>query len=563
MLATRMWFATAHRVVFLFALLAMAAPASAGPPKAAIASAHPLATAAGMAVLDAGGNAFDAAIAVAATLAVVEPYGSGLGGGGFFLLHDERSGKDVVLDAREMAPAQSVPEMFQNKKGEVVRDWATNGPLAAGIPGIPAALAELAARYGLLALSESLKPAIGFARDGFPVDDHYRRVTRQRIEVLRRFTDSSQTFLFKGDVPALGTMIRQQELAVTLERLAQQGHDGFYAGEFAQRLVDAVTEAGGIWSREDLAKYRVIERAPLIGNFRGARIVTVPPPSAGGVALIAMLNMLDAGGYAASAGAMRDHLIVEVMRRAFRDRAQFLGDPDFVSVPVTELTSMDHAKKLIAGFDRSRATPSNTLGPISPPPNQGENTTHFSILDREGNRVSATLSINLAFGSGYMVPGTGILLNNEMDDFSSAPGTANAYGLIGSTANAIAPGKRPLSSMAPTFIEYNDRVAILGTPGGSRIPGMVLTTLLSVLDADELAQALAAPRFHHQYLPDAVETEPEYFGSDRARQLRARNHIVTSTGRNYGNVQIVVWEKTSGRVMAASDPRGGGSAQTK
>lgn len=563
MLATRMWFATAHRVVFLCVLLAMAASASAGPPKAAIASAHPLATAAGMAVLDAGGNAFDAAIAVAATLAVVEPYASGLGGGGFFLLHDERSGKDVVLDAREMAPAQSVPEMFQNKKGEVVRDWATNGPLAAGIPGIPAALAELAARYGQLALSESLKPAIGFARDGFPVDDHYRQVTRQRIEVLRRFTDSSQTFLFKGDVPALGTMIRQQELAVTLERLTQQGHDGFYAGEFAQRLVDAVTEAGGIWSREDLAKYRVIERAPLIGNFRGARIVTVPPPSAGGVALIAMLNMLDAGGYAASAGAVRDHLIVEVMRRAFRDRAQFLGDPDFVSVPVTELTSMDHARKLIAGFDRSRATPSNTLGPISPPPNQGENTTHFSILDREGNRVSATLSINLAFGSGYMVPGTGILLNNEMDDFSSAPGTANAYGLIGSTANAIAPGKRPLSSMTPTFIEYNDRVAILGTPGGSRIPGMMLTTLLSVLDADELAQALAAPRFHHQYLPDAVETEPEYFGSDRARQLRARNHIVTSTGRNYGNVQIVVWEKTAGRVMAASDPRGGGSAQTK
>lgn len=266
MLATRMWFATAHRVVFLFVLLAMAAPASAGPPKAAIASAHPLATAAGMAVLDAGGNAFDAAIAVAATLAVVEPYASGLGGGGFFLLHDERSGKDVVLDAREMAPTQSVPEMFQNKKGEVVRDWATNGPLAAGIPGIPAALAELAARYGQLALSESLKPAIGFARDGFPVDDHYRRVTRQRIEVLRRFTDSSQTFLFKGDVPALGTMIRQQELAVTLERLTQQGHDGFYAGEFAQRLVDAVTEAGGIWSREDLAKYRVIERAPLIGT---------------------------------------------------------------------------------------------------------------------------------------------------------------------------------------------------------------------------------------------------------------------------------------------------------
>lgn len=560
---TRTWFAPARSLAVFLTLIVASATFAAGPPKAAIATAHPLATAAGMEVLDAGGNAFDAAIAVSATLAVVEPYASGLGGGGFYLLHDERSGREVVVDARETAPGQSVPEMFQNNKGEVVRDWATNGPLAAAIPGIPAALVHLAAKYGQLSLAESLKPAIRLARDGFPADDRYRQVARQRIEVLRRFADTSQTFLFKGDVPTLGTLIRQPDLAATLEILTHQGHDGFYSGPFAQRLVDAVSEAGGIWALEDLANYRVIEREPLVSNYRGARVVTVPPPSGGGTALIAMLNMLDAGGYANNAGAIRDHLVVEAMRRAFYDRAKFLGDPAFVSVPVAELTSMEHAKSLMANVDRSRATPSSALGTPAASPKQGDNTSHFSIIDRNGSRVSATLSINLAFGSGYMVPGTGMLLNNEMDDFSGAPGAANAYGLVGSDANAIAPGKRPLSSMTPTFVEYNDRVAILGSPGGSRIPGMVLTTLLALLDAVDPVKALAEPRFHHQYLPDIVDAEPEYFGSDRARQLRARNHVVTSTGRNYGNVQVVVWDKTSGRVVAASDPRGIGSAQTK
>ncbi|MFZ5757090.1 MAG: gamma-glutamyltransferase [Pseudomonadota bacterium] len=556
MSTTRMWSASL-RTTLAF-LLFLAAAAHAGPPKAAIASAHPLASGAGMEVLAAGGNAFDAAVAVSATLAVVEPYGSGLGGGGFFLLRDERSGKEVVIDAREIAPAQAMPEMFQDRKGEVVRDWATNGPLAAAIPGVPAALVHLSKNYGRLPLADSLKPAIRIARDGFPVDERYRQMARQRLEVLRRFADTSRTFLFKGDVPALGTMIRQPELAATLELLGKEGHDGFYRGPFAQRLIDAVSEAGGIWLPDDLANYRVLERAPLVAHHRGARIVTVPPPSAGGIALIDMLNILDAAGYASASGTVRDHLVIEAMRRAFRDRALHLGDPDFVVVPVAELVSMEHARQQASSIDRLKATASESLGKAVAPGNQGTQTTHLSILDQAGNRVAATLSINLAFGSGFTVPGTGVLLNNEMDDFSTGTGTANAYGLTGSPANAIMPGKRPLSSMTPTFVEFNDRVAILGSPGGSRIPGMVLATTLALLDAKDPVAALAAPRFHHQYLPDVVEAEPEYFGSNAARELRARGHVIRSTGRNYGNVQLVLWEKTSGRVTAASDARGVG-----
>ncbi len=573
MLAIRTWVTTAQHhcarlivfpcVVFFTTTVFTATVLAAQPPKAAIATAHPLATTAGIEMLDAGGNAFDAAVAVAAALAVVEPYASGLGGGGFFLLHDEHSNRDVVIDARETAPLAAVPEMFQNNKGEVVRDWTTNGPLTAGIPGLPAALVHIAARHGQLPLAESLKPAIRLARAGFPVDERYRHMARQRLDALRRFANSSSTFLTKGDVPALGTLIRQPDLAASLEHLVNEGHDGFYAGKFAAQLINGVADAGGIWTLEDLAKYRIIERAPLSANYRGARIVTVPPPSAGGVALITMLNMLEAASYGAATPPARNHLVVESMRRAFRDRALYLGDPDFVSVPVARLLSITHARKLIADIDTSRATPSAALGAAAILPSSGDHTTHFSILDRNGNHVAATLSINLAFGSGFMIPGTGILLNNEMDDFSAAPGVANAWGLIGSNANAIAPGKRPLSSMTPTFVEYNNRIAILGSPGGSRIPGMVLTTLLSLFDAQDVQTALAAPRFHHQYLPDVIEAEPEFFGNDAARKLRARGHVITSTGRNYGNVQIVLWDKTDGWVTATSDPRGGGSAQTK
>ncbi len=556
--------AALRAATFSSLLLASLATAAGGPPKAAIASAHPLATAAGMEVLAAGGNAFDAAIAVTAALGVVEPYGSGLGGGGFYLLHDARTNRDVVVDARETAPSASVPDMYLNKKGEHVSDWSTNGPLAAAIPGIPDALVHLASRYGALPLSESLKPAIRLARDGFPVDERYRQMTRFRLAEMRRFAETSRIFLAKsGDVPAIGTLIQQPGLAATLQLIGEKGRDGFYAGDLANRMVEAVSEAGGIWTLQDLANYTVKEREPLTTVYRGARVTTVPPPSAGGVALLSTLATADAAGYHEATGVVRDHLLVEIMRRAFRDRAEHMGDPDFVKIPLADLLSPAHAKALADSIDRSRATPSNTLGSAVAPPPQGTQTTHLSIIDRSGNRVAATLSINLPFGSAFTIPSVGIVLNNEMDDFSAAAGATDSYGLRGSAANAIAPGKRPLSSMTPTFVEYGDRVAILGSPGGSRIPSIVLSTILSLLDGADPVAALAKPRIHHQYLPDAVEVEPAYFGSAIARDLRARGHLLRSTGRNYGNVQLVLWEKSTGNVTAVSDPRGVGAGMSQ
>lgn len=560
MSTTRTWFAQAHAVMFVGVLLVAGIARAALPAQAAVASAHPLATGAGQEILERGGNAFDAAIAVAATLAVVEPYGAGLGGGAFFLLRDARTGQDLFVDAREMAPQVAVANMYENARGEVVRDWSVNGPLAAAIPGTPAALVHIAAKYGQLPLATSLAPAIRYARDGFPVDERYRQVARSRLEEVRRFVDTSRIFLLKGEVPPLGTRVRQPELAALLEAIAQSGHDGFYRGEVAIRLVDEVSAAGGVWTVEDLAKYQVVERAALAASFRGARIVTAPPPSAGGVALLSALQMLEASGFPPANAAARDHLIVEVLRRAARDGALSLGDPDFVSVPVQQLLSAEHVGRQIAGIQLQRATSSASLGNAVAPSPQGESASHLSIIDRHGNAVSATLSINATFGSAFTVPGTGLLLNNAMADFSAAPGVPDGSGLFGSGQNAIAPYKRPLSSMTPTLVEYNDRVAILGTPGGNRAPAILLAALLSLLEAKTPLEAISGMRFSHGYMPDQVEVEPEYFGSAAARELRARGHVIRSTGRAFGNAQVIVWEKAEGRVTAASDPRGSGQA---
>lgn len=448
-------------LLLLWLPLAQAAP----PPAAAVASAHPLATAAGHEILAAGGNAFDAAVAVSASLAVVEPYSSGLGGGGFWLLHRARDGHQVMVDGRERAPQAAHRDMYLDAQGEVIPGRSMDGALAAAIPGAPAALVHIAERYGRLPLSRSLAPAIRHARDGFEVSEHYQRMATFRLEALRTSPAAVRTFLKDGAVPPLGHRIRQPELAHTLERLARGGRGGFYAGPTATALLAGIQAAGGIWSAADLHDYRVVERTPVRGTFRGLNITTAAPPSSGGVALLQMLNILAGYEWEALAEADRVHLAVEAMRRAYRDRAEFLGDPDFVTVPVARLTDPAYATGLRAAIDPAQATPSRDLPGVATAPG-GHHTTHFSILDREGNRVAATLSINYPFGSGFMPEGSGVLLNDEMDDFSAKPGVANAYGLVGAEANAIAPGKRPLSSMTPTFIDGPDGVAILGTPGG-------------------------------------------------------------------------------------------------
>ncbi len=545
--------------------VAQAQPAP--PPAAAVASAHPLATAAGIDILRAGGNAFDAAVAVSAALAVVEPYSSGLGGGGFWLLHVAASGRDVMLDGRERAPLAASANMYLDADGAFVQERALNGPLAAGIPGAPAALAHIAQRYGRLPLAASLTPAIELARDGFAVDAVYQRLARWRRDALAAAPAASAQFLVDGAVPAVGTRLRQPDLAETLLRLGRDGQAGFYHGELARRLVDGVRAAGGIWTLQDLADYRIVERRPVSGRFETPtgswRIVSAAPPSSGGVALLQMLNMLAGLDLATLPASDRAHVLIEAMRRAYRDRAAFLGDPDHVTVPVAQLIHPFYAAGLLRDFRMDRATPSDSREDVG---GAGADTTHLSILDADGNRVAATLSINYPFGSGFVPPGTGVLLNDEMDDFAARPGAPNAYGLVGGAANAIAPGKRMLSSMSPTFIESDAHVVILGTPGGSRIITMVLQAILAATgldpDAGDGAEDwVALPRFHHQYLPDVVQLEPEALAPAVRASLTRRGHELETTTRPYGNMQLVHWHRAAGRVAAASDPRGIGAAQ--
>jgi gamma-glutamyltranspeptidase/glutathione hydrolase len=537
-------------------LLAGAVAAQQRPDADAIASAHPLATEAGMLILQQGGNAFDAAVAVSAALAVVEPYGSGLGGGGFWLLHRARDGHQVMVDGRERAPLAATPEMYLDADGEVIPGASINGPLAAGIPGVPAALAHIARRYGRLSLEVSLGPAIILARDGFPVDPVYRRLAGFRLDALRDSPSAAQQFLHGGEVPPLGHRIRQPDLAETLGSIARDGAASFYRGDLARRLVDAVRAAGGIWSARDLAAYRVIERRPVVTHFGDQRVVSAALPSSGGVVLAQMLNMLDARR-ASTPDQIRDqiervHLLVEIMRRAYADRARYLGDSDYVAVPLGRLLSRGYARRLARQIDAQEATPSSGIASDQ----RGRNTTHFSIIDREGNRVAATLSINYPFGSGFVAEGSGVLLNDEMDDFSAKPGVANAYGLVGNAANAIAPGKRMLSSMSPTFVESADRVLVLGTPGGSRIITMVWLAMLDAMEGTPVTEWVARGRFHHQYLPDRIEVEPGALPDTVIAGLQRKGHEIRRLNDSYGNMQAVVWDRKNARLNAASDPRG-------
>ena len=532
------------------------------PPAGAVASAHPQATAAGMEILGAGGNAFDAAVAVSAALAVVEPYSSGIGGGGFWLLHRASDGKQIMIDGRERAPLAAQRDLYLDEQGDVLPRLSMDGALAAAVPGEPAALAHLAEKYGRLPLAKSLAPAIQLAETGFEVDAHYRRMAGFRQQVMQRYASSTKIFLRDGEVPAPGSVIRQADLAQTLRSLAGKGRNGFYAGDVADRLVAGVRAEGGIWTLEDLQQYTVVEREPVSFQYRDLRIVSAAPPSSGGVALATMLHILEGYDLARLDESDRTHVITEAMRRAYRDRAQYLGDPDFVAVPLQRLLHPWYADGLRASIRADRATPSASL-PGGVKRVEGADTSHFSILDGEGNRVAATLSINYPFGSGYVVPGTGVLLNDEMDDFSAKPGVPNAYGLVGAEANAIEPGKRPLSSMSPTFVERDQGVAVLGTPGGSRIISMVLLGILDLDEGHKPQSWVSLPRFHHQFLRDIIQYEPGAFSQPVLEALASKGHNLKPLNNSYGNMQAIYWDYENNRVEAASDPRGVGSAQVQ
>ena len=522
----------------------------------ACATAHPLATAACREMLEQGGNAMDAAVAASAVLAVVEPTGSGMGGGGFWLVHRAEDGLEVMIDGRETAPLASRLAHYLDDDGEPVPERSLHGALAAGIPGQPAALDHLARTYGRLPLADSLAAAERHAREGFTVDDQLADAFARH---WNRFDAGARaTFSAKDRAPRQGDVLKQSDLAALFAAMRVDGAKAFYEGEYAQTLVAGVRAGGGHWDLADLRSYRVVERAPVVTYFRDARVVSAAPPSAGGIALATLLGQLEALNVTLPLDDQGRHWVVEAMRRAYADRAAYLGDPDFVWLPQARLTGSAHARQWAATIDAERATPSASLGRATELPG-GTDTTHLSVMDAEGNRVAATLSINIPFGAAMVVPGTGVLLNDELDDFAMSTTAENVYGLIGSEPNLLAPGKRPLSSMTPTFVTSPRGTLVVGTPGGSRIITMVLLAVLDWLGGASPEAMAAADRFHHQFHPDEVSLELGALSAASRADLEARGHAVTEVGRRYGNLQAVGWASPQG-FFAVSDPRGIGAA---
>ena len=525
--------------------------------KAGIATAHPLATKAGYEILEMGGNAFDAAVTVSAVLSVVEPYSSGLGGGGFFLLHNAKDGQSVFVDAREKAPSMADRDMYLDENGDVLRTASLNGPLASGIPGLPAALHHVANNHGSMPLYKLLEPAIRLARDGFPA--YERLITALNVAKKSRMLSPKfkAVFMPNDQLPEVGQLIKQPELAKTLEIIASNGHDGFYSSFFTQKMIDEARQDGSIWLADDFKNYSVVEREPIKVNFLGAQLTTAPPPSSGGTTIATILNIISEFDFIEMDISTRTHLVVESMRRAYRDRAFFLGDPDFVDVPIKKLTSKEHASILAQSIDMNAATPIHEDDQLDEKYawNEGSHTTHFSILDMDGNRAAVTQTINTWFGSGYMLPSSGLILNNEMDDFSAKPFAPNRYGLVHGEQNSIQPNKRMLSSMTPTFIESEKGLAILGTPGGARIITMVLLSILDYFEGGTAETMTATKRFHHQFLPDVIRYEKDAFTEETITILESKGHTLQEIS-SYGNMQVVTWEKDSGDVSSSSDPRG-------
>ena len=531
------------RLVCLLLLFAVSeATAEAG----MVVAADERAAAAGVEMLEQGGNAFDAAAATALALGVVEPGSSGLGGGGFFLLYIAKEQRYVMVDARETSPALA-------GNGEIYRRRSSvDGPQAAGVPGLAAGVDHLVDRYGRLSLKQAAKPAIGLARNGFAVTPRLRRMLDWRGKV---FNSTARAIFLTGDV------IRQAALADTLARFAERGSEDFYRGETAGRLVADMKRDGGLIREADLAAYRAIERQPMQFDFQGAHFVTATLPSSGGHTLAEIFGMLQEDDLAVLGEADRSHLLIEAMRRAYRDRNRHLGDSDFVDIP--DLLAPGRLKELRDSISTQRVTPSFELAGELAASGDGRDTTHFSVIDAEGNMVSATLSINYGFGSGYVSPATGILLNDEMDDFATRPGEPNAYGLVQGRANGVAPGKRMLSSMTPAFIIGPKRTLIAGTPGGSRIISMVLLASLGfMLDREPAEQWLDAPRFHHQFLPDVVQHEAGAFSDATAAELKRRGHRFQAV-RDYGNMQAILWLRGEARAIGLTDRRGEGVARCR
>jgi len=525
--------------------------------KGAVVTSNTLATKAGEKILAEGGNAYDAATTISAMLSVVEPFASGLGGGAFWLIYDAKSKKYKMLDARETAPLQSHKNMYLDENENLIQNISKIGPLSAGIPGIPAVLSYVNDKYGSKKLSTLLDPAYEAAINGFPVNERYLKGANYKKKWLKKYKETEAIFLHKGEVPKKGWILKQTDLARTIKKLMKDGHRSFYTGSFAKKMVESVQNNGGIWSEEDLNRYKVLEREPVRSTYKGISIIAPGLPSSGGLVLSNALNILAGYELDKLSTSTQKHLIIESLRRAYYERALKMGDPDFMDNTLEFLLTPSYAAKQRESLNINYATDNQTLEFADPPyQGQGNDTTHFAVIDKFGNRVAVTQSINFWFGSAFVPKGTGVLLNNEMDDFSIKPGTENGYGLIGYDANAVEPRKRMLSSMTPTFLESDRGFVILGTPGGSRIISMILLATLEWVNGGDAKSMVSLPRFHHQYHPDYVLYEEEAFMSSEIDELESMGHIFKKSNRQFGNMQIIMWDQENNKIEVASDPRG-------
>jgi gamma-glutamyltranspeptidase/glutathione hydrolase len=528
-----------------------------------VASTSPVASRVGVEVMQRGGNAVDAAVAVGLALAATWPSAGNLGGGGFMMIR-RADGNAEVIDYRERAPLAASRDMYLDKDGNVIKDASTVGYRAAGVPGTVAGLALALERHGKLKWGDVVEPARKLAAEGFEVSYHMARSLRLSSELLSKFPESKRIFLRDGKGYEEGERFVQPDLAATFARLKDKGPRDFYEGETARLIVEDMKANGGLITAQDLKEYEPTIRKPLRGEYRGYEILTMPPPSSGGIALLEMLNMLGRFNVAEFGPNSSDaiHLMTEIERRAFADRAAYLGDTDFVSVPVTGLLSADYAAGLANGIKPDRATPSAEIREGNPVAYESPETTHFTIVDAEGNVVSNTYTLNNSFGCGATARGTGMLLNNEMDDFTSKPGVPNAYGLLQSENNSIAPRKRPLSAMTPTIVLKDGKVYFaIGSPGGPTIINTVFQVIVNMLDFGmNLQQAIDAPRFHHQWMPDNIKWEPFGLNRDTRAALEKRGHTFAEKPAYMGDAEGVMIDPQGGMRLGASDPRLGGAA---
>lgn len=522
-----------------------------------VASVDALATQVGVEILRQGGNAVDAAVAVGFALAVTHPQAGNLGGGGFMLLRTA-SGRATAIDFREMAPGHASRDMFLDKQGNADSKLSLTSHLASGTPGTVAGLALAAQKYGTLPLSTLLAPAIKLARDGIPVNDALADdLKTYGKEVLITHPNSKAIFYKADGTPwQKGDRLVQKNLAHSLQLIARQGPEAFYKGEIADEIAGEMAQHGGLISKADLAAYRAVERQPISGTYRGYEVFSMPPPSSGGIHIVQILNILENFDLAkmgfGSADAMQ--VMAEAEKYAYADRSEYLGDPDFVKVPWQALTSKAYAKTLAQQIDVAKARPSSEIKPGKLEPYESNQTTHFSVVDKQGNAVAVTYTLNTYFGSGIVAGKSGILMNNEMDDFSAKPGTPNVYGLVGGEANAVQPAKRPLSSMSPTIVAKGGKTwLVTGSPGGSRIITTVLQMVVNSIDFGmNVAEATNAPRFHHQWLPDQLRVE-KGFSPDTLRLLEAKGQHVKVLP-SMGSTQSIMIGP-DGMLYGASDPR--------